>query len=45
MDSPLIAAAVLHSGRRPIRRERLVRESWSSRLGRLIARCIAWART
>jgi len=44
MDSPLIAVAVLHSGRQPVRRDFVVRDSWPIRLRRLVSQLVAWAR-
>lgn len=44
MDSPLIAVAVLHSGRPPARIVPERRSEWSDRLRNLIARLVAWMR-
>jgi hypothetical protein len=44
MDSPLIAVAMLHSGRQPVRRDRVAADSWLVRLRRLAAHFVAWAR-
>jgi hypothetical protein len=45
MDSPLIAAAVLHSGRPRIRGVPAERIDWPARLRGLVARCIVWMRS
>jgi hypothetical protein len=44
MDSPLIAAAVLHSGRPRTRGEVVVRDSWLKRLQILASQLVEWAR-
>ena len=45
MDSPLIAAAMLHSGRQPTRHnDVVVRDSWLKRLHLLASQLVAWAR-
>jgi hypothetical protein len=44
MDSPLIAVAVLHSGRPPARVVMEHRPGWSDRLRALSARLVAWMR-
>jgi hypothetical protein len=45
MDSPLIAVAMLHSGRSKAHRDAAVQGPSPGWLRRVVARLVAWART